>query len=447
MFTKRILPYTMILLVLALSAAESAHAVPSFKRQTGISCSACHTLFPELTPFGRAFKLNGYVQSINSNKPYEPTPPVAVTAQASYTEAKGLNNGVAPFNNNSDNNDKINIPQQASLFYGGRIYEKTGALVQLTYSGVGNNLNLDNSDIRYANNLQIGGKPLVYGLTVNNNPTVQDVWNTTPAWGFPFASSAVANVPAAHAVIDGGLAQQVGGVGAYGYWNDLLYAECSVYRTNRDGITRPLGAGVTINTVTEGAVPYWRVALQRQWQEHSVSLGTYGIVADIYASGATGGPTDRFTDTALDAQYQYAGQKHIITVASTWIHERQDWDASFPLGITANSSDYLDTFRINANYYYRSGAGTIGGAVRYFSTTGRSDPALYAPASVSGSNTGSPDSQGFLIEADYLPIDNVKLSLQYTIYDKFNGGRSNYDGFGRNASDNNTLYFVVWVAF
>ena len=34
-----------------------ARAVPSFARQTGVSCEACHTSYPELTPFGRLFKL------------------------------------------------------------------------------------------------------------------------------------------------------------------------------------------------------------------------------------------------------------------------------------------------------------------------------------------------------------------------------------------------------
>ena len=40
----------------------------------------------------------------------------------------------------------------------------------------------------------------------------------------------------------------------------------------------------------------------------------------------------------------------------------------------------------------------------------------------------------------------VKFALQYTIYSKFNGGTSNYDGFGRSASDNNTLYLEAWIA-
>jgi len=423
---------------------DNALAVPSFKRQTGMSWNACHTAFPDLTPFGREFKLGGYTLSTN-DKPYESTPPIAVMVQASYTDAQGLNTGVAPFNNTD--NDKINLPQQASLFYGGRIYDRTGAFVQLTYDGVGNTFNLDNTDLRFADNVAIGGKPFVYGLTVNNNPTAQDVWNTTPAWSFPYASSAVANGPAAQTLIDGGLALQVGGAGIYGYWDHILYGEASVYRTNRRGVTRLLGAGTTTDTVVDGAVPYWRLVLQKIGKEHSISLGTYGLVAEVFPAGNAGGPTDRFTDTALDAQYQFIGKKHIVTIQSTWIHERQDWDASFAMGNTANSSDYLDAFRVNVNYYYRALSGTVGGTIRYFTTTGSSDPLLYAPAPVSGSNNGSPDSSGFIFELDYLPLDNVKTSLQYVVYDKFNGGRSNYDGSGRDASDNNTIYFVLWLMF
>ena len=40
--------------------AMMAKAVPSFARQTGLACSACHYQFLQLTPFGRKFKLNGY---------------------------------------------------------------------------------------------------------------------------------------------------------------------------------------------------------------------------------------------------------------------------------------------------------------------------------------------------------------------------------------------------
>src|SRR5665647_1322792 len=44
----------------SLYAALARIRVPSFSRQTGLACSTCHYQFPQLTPFGRLFKLNGY---------------------------------------------------------------------------------------------------------------------------------------------------------------------------------------------------------------------------------------------------------------------------------------------------------------------------------------------------------------------------------------------------
>ena len=42
-------------------ASKPASALPSFARQTGQPCATCHNgAFPQLTPFGRQFKLNGY---------------------------------------------------------------------------------------------------------------------------------------------------------------------------------------------------------------------------------------------------------------------------------------------------------------------------------------------------------------------------------------------------
>src|SRR6185503_21197956 len=48
------------LLAAGLLAAAPARAVPSFARQTGMPCNVCHSTPPELTSFGRLFKLNGY---------------------------------------------------------------------------------------------------------------------------------------------------------------------------------------------------------------------------------------------------------------------------------------------------------------------------------------------------------------------------------------------------
>ena len=48
------------LVMLGLTCALPAQALPLFARQTGMACLACHTVYPELTHFGRMFKLNGY---------------------------------------------------------------------------------------------------------------------------------------------------------------------------------------------------------------------------------------------------------------------------------------------------------------------------------------------------------------------------------------------------
>ena len=437
--------------LLVCSAAVNTHAVPSFARQTGMSCTACHTVFPELTPFGRIFKLSGFTfSSASESAPYRP--PIAGMFQASATLLQKndgvLTNGVAPFDNATDSTtDKVNFPQQASLFYGGRIVDHFGALSQLTYDGTANDIALDLTDIRYARVTTVGDTHLTFGFTLNNSPTVEDVWNSTPTWGYPSAASAVAPGPAASPLIAGGLDAQVGGLGVYAFWHNLVYAAFTVYRTTDDGITRPLGAGTTVDTETDGVVPYWRFALQHDWGSNSVELGTYGLHARVNPDGTSDGSTDKYTDIALDAQYQFIAAPHLFSIQGTWIHEKQDWDESYASGATANRNSTLDFFKVNANYFYRSRLGTFGGSVGYFFIDGDTDPLLYAPDPIDGSRTGSPDSNGFIVEADYVFREKYKFSLQYTLYNEFNGSSSNYDGSGRDASDNNTFYALAWLMF
>ena len=56
-------------------------------------------------------------------------------------------------------------------------------------------------------------------------------------------------------------------------------------------------------------------------------------------------------------------------------------------------------------------------------------------------------SDGILGQINYYPWENVRLSLQYTAYLKFNGSSSNYDGTGRDAQDNNTTYLLAWFVW
>ena len=50
-------------------------------------------------------------------------------------------------------------------------------------------------------------------------------------------------------------------------------------------------------------------------------------------------------------------------------------------------------------------------------------------------------------ELFWTPLQYLRVGAQYTAYNRFHGAGSNYDGAGRNASDNNTLFLYVWGAY
>jgi hypothetical protein len=430
-----------------------AQAVPSFARQTGLECVACHVSWPELTPVGRQFKFGGYtlMQSVNGERPWFPTRsdgpppklPLAAMLQLSATNTSSTT-GADPSNFPRNNSAAL---QQFSLFYAGRIAEHVGAFAQWTYDGIAHHSSIDNVDLRYANRLKHDGTDLTYGLTLNNNPTVSDIYNTTPAWSFPFASSSVAVAPNAAALIDGGLGQQAVGLGAYSLWNETLYAELAAYRT-ADKVFSIFRAGTdkTTDAVLDRAAPYWRLALQHVWDEgrHSAMIGTYGINARKFPDSLhPTGPADRFRDVGIDAQYQYITDRHRFSTQLNWISERQDLDATFGAGAASNPSDRLRTFKGKVTYYYDT---KYGATLAYFRATGDEDVSLYnTRAPVTGSATGSPKTSGYVFEVNWLPRRDVRLLLQYTAYRDFNGSRTNYDGFGRNAKDNNTLFLMGWI--
>ena len=449
----------LLALLLLCGLATPGRAVPSFARQTGMACAACHTVFPELTPFGREFKLNGYVldnirqvtgidtadrQTLAINS----IPPVSAMLQVSYTHTgAALPDSALPRTLAKDG--EVLFPQQMSLFYAGKIADELGAFMQLTYDGAADHFGFDNTDVRYVHHLSFGGTDgndhhLIVGLTLNNNPTVQDVWNTTPAWGFPYSGSNVAPGQIASSQVDGRLGQSVAGLGVYMWLDDHIYAEVTGYTAAVVGGAHPLDS--TQSNVARGLSPYWRLAYEERWDRNSLSVGTYGLATKVHPGNGTAlqGPADEYQDVAVDAQYQFIGEDHLATILATYIHEKQTLDASVIDQFSSNTSDSLKTLKLTAEYSYRR---HIGGTLGYFSTKGSTDSVLYAVSPVIGSANNSPDTEGYIAEVNYLPWLNVKLQLQYVGYEKFNGLKTNYDGTGRNASDNNTLYGLLWLNF
>ncbi|MEO7057511.1 MAG: cytochrome C [Caldimonas sp.] len=434
-------------------AGTSAEAVPSYARQTGQACVACHVSFPELTPYGRWFKLSGYTIGVRQ------AIPIAAMAQVGVTSIKNNDDGTGTNTSVTARNRKP-VLNGASLFLAGKATDNLGGFVQYTfsedYSTDGTKLGhsgIDNADLRWVGRMGSESDDVVkllYGLTLHNNPTAQDVWNSTPAFGFPFTASPTAVGPTAGTQIEGALGQQVAGLGGYAFYDRTWYGELTAYRT-ADGLFSVLRHGQDIGTSggvsrLKGYNPYARLAYNKEWGAQSLMLGAFGLRVNRYVDNLDpNSGTDRFTDRGVDAQYQYISNPHTFTAQARYVNERQDWRSSFSQGATANASDSLDSSQMKVTYYYKNQYGVT---LSHFSLKGSADANLYPSGAVTGSVNGRPDSRGYIAELDYLPLQGVRLMLQYTGYTKFNGGGSGYDGAtSRSPRDNNSLFFNVWVAY
>jgi hypothetical protein len=448
------------LLVVALSLLmpRESGAVPAYARQTGQNCVACHAggQFPELTPYGRLFKLTGYTIG-------KRTIPLSGMAVADFTSTRNTGNDPhADFPKNDSGT--LNV---ASVFLAGKIIDNLGIFGQWTYDFYDHQNNngqwvghflADNFDLRYADRLNTPQQDWIFGVSLNNNPTVEDVWNSTPAWGYPYQTSAFALMPSAAPLIAGGLAQSVAGLTAYAYWNQTVYAAVGAYKT-ADNALSFLSLGVQNGDLTklDSPMPYWRLALTHNWGPHSMEVGTFGLSAQVYPDSVNPhGPTSHYLDVGVDAQYEYLLDPHTITAQMTYIHENVNWASPLVAdGSVSNSSDTLDSFNLKGTYVYKAKYGLD---LDFFNLSGSTDAGLYpgtqvddngnlVPIPVTGSINNNPGARGWIAEVFWKPIQYVRLGVQYWFYNRFNGASGNYDGAGRSASDNNFLYVYLWGVY
>jgi hypothetical protein len=417
------------------SRPEAAHAVPSYARQLDMPCNGCHVQFPVLNAFGRQFKLMGYTMTSQPTVSLEdeqkrklldlPLPSLlSVMFQTDLTATTKRQP--------SRTNTNVEFPDQVSLFVAGRVTPRIGTFVQLTYSGENDKFGFDNTDIRFADSTELFSKPVLWGVTLNNNPTVTDPWNSTPVWGYPFSSSPSAPTPAARPLLDGSLAKRIAGVTGYALFDDLVYTEAGVYRAAPLGVARPLANEGTFS----GVAPYWRVALQHACGDTYLMLGHFGLLARQEPAG--GSPRNEFSDLGFDLQIQRPVGSDVVQLLARWMYE----DAHWGVGNAQHRYTDLNEFRLAATYY-RGQYWSV--TLSPFVTFGRRDAVLFAPGSVSGSQTGRPDSNGLVAEVGYNPWLNTRLTLQYTAYFEFNGRSNNYDGSGRDAVENNTIFLQAWL--
>jgi hypothetical protein len=429
----------------AMLSIQPSKAVPAFAEQTGLRCQSCHVggLGPQLTAFGRNFKANGFTMRAGSDF----TLPVSAMAVASFVNT--AKDQASPPADHYGTNNNLTL-DEASIFIAGGIGDHFGAFSQFTYDGVGRAFGWDNLDVRAVDHLTISGSDVLVGLDLNNNPGIQDPFNTLPAWGFPYTNSDLAPGPAAATLFDGGYEMALLGTTAYAQLENGLYAEAGFYFTPGQHFLSMVGADEGPGQL-DGVAPYVRLAWQKDLKNNSnFEVGAFGFFPSFYPDNdKSAGKSDSYSDIGLDASYQFMGDEtNVFTINTRYTHEEQDLNATQLLGGAARHSDTLDDFRIDGSYYWHD---WVGATVQLFDTAGSRDALLYAD-----NRTFSPDSNGVRFQIDATPWGNdvsplgprfnMRVGLQYTLYTKFDGASRNYDGLGHNASDNNTLRIFTWFA-
>lgn len=435
-----------VLLGAALAFHRPAAAVPAFAEQTGRNCAACHVggFGPELTPFGREFKLGGYTLRMHGSVP------LSAMAIASWTHTNKDQN---PPPEHLDRNDNL-VLDQASLFVAGGIGSHFGGFAQLvTYDGVERHWAWDNIDLRAVTDAKLFGADSTLGLTLNNNPTAQDPWNTLPAWGFPFTDTAVSPTPDAGELIDDPLGGNTIGLTAYTWIDHKFYLEGGAYSSPSRGFLDFVGMDPTDPGSLHGVAPYGRIAFQADLAGGTFEAGGNVLNAAIFPGrDRTSGFTDHYTDWGIDSSWLKPLGKDSLTANVRYEHENGNLRASCALGLIGEDLDpgcahyTLNEWRGAVRYTWR---GKVGFTVAPFSITGSHNDNLY--------DSGSPNSNGVMGELDFTPWGagnsplgpraNARIGVQYTLYGKFNGRQHNFDGAGANASDNNALRVFTWIAF
>jgi hypothetical protein len=441
-----------------------ARAVPAFAAQTGQPCQMCHigALGPQLTPYGRNFKIKGYTLTGGTGIMSKVHLAAWLQTEFSSYQKKLPPDGVTP--DFSDNNNLfINA---ASVFYAGRVTDNIGVFLQGTYDNVAKVFAQDNSEVRVVGSGTAAGHSVDYGVSFNNAPGWSDPYNSNYLWGYPFISNGIAPAPNASPILAG--AVQDNSLGAVGYaWIDQhIYVDLGGYESQPTGFQKVFGETYGPGSST-GLEPWASLTYAWFWGDNNAHIGghyfygRYSPATDVRSSNGQFG-NNSYQDFMLSNGYQYIGEDltNVFTIDGLYDYETQNLVGSSnvdsPFYSSSKAHNNLSEFKEWATYYYQE---TYGATIGFDKIWGNSNDLLYNTGAndTTGSIKGSPNSTSFSIEGDWVPFGkedsfwrpfiNMKLGIQYTFYTEFNGSSKNYDGFGRNASDNNTLFVFLWTVF
>ncbi|MEN8147227.1 MAG: hypothetical protein ABFR02_06385 [Campylobacterota bacterium] len=258
--------------VLLLTIPETANALSGFSRQTGKSCSACHTQnMPKLNAYGRHFALSGYTlydaenetQSLLEGSDITLGLPavlnVSAVLKARYTKV-------------DQTRGEVNVLEGSGLYFGGRVADNAGALISLTG---------DPSEDR---DVVFGGKALLAYETLNGfsglslystqtNGIFSGMENYNTGLYSPLKQFENANATNAAQATALGRGPATGLQAYYGDDHLLVTIGATIPSQNSEGID----AGSSL-------IPFGRIAYNQPIGEWNLMIGAYGFSGTVKAS-------------------------------------------------------------------------------------------------------------------------------------------------------------------
>ncbi|HQT91638.1 MAG TPA: hypothetical protein PL001_06380 [Candidatus Kryptobacter bacterium] len=441
-----------------LVTTRQAKSIPSYSRQTGLSCSTCHTVFPHLTPFGRDFELHGYTtnntqlisdhQSTNDTTSQGRTilefpniPMVSARISSRWNDQSGGNGGRVPrgvvtagqgFISSPDgygSQDALDMLAGSSIYISGEISPHLGSFIE--FSGPddeGGTVSLGMFDVALvSSDISVAGQNFVYGIRACDAMGAGDPSNTVGTWGL---TASLMGLSTHNTLFDPGTAFLEGGM-LFGMLGDFdsggLYASVGAYRPSPSqsaggyvqGAIAGSGAFDGVNGVnTYVRLSYYLPPIGKNTYSEIGGFSYFGnlnMSAPPSAALAAPGYADKYYDLGLDLQVQYIGDNNLVELFALLQDQR---DGAFYgidgfTGLPGNGSAVSrQGFGLKADYYYLS---MIGAYAKYLYQTSNEIKDMSV--------------NGVVLGVSCFPWENVNLRLERSFFATYNIGAAQYGDY------------------
>ncbi len=411
-----------------------SQAVPSYARQVKKPCTACHTIWPNLTQYGRQFKVKAYTD---------------VSPDWEMITKDNLNLAtIAPFsarviafpNVNGDpgsGNSSSSAIDALQLFVASRVYDYAGVFASAEWSPDTDTIGVPTVKVAFQYPISEGntiGFVAFKGLSAAADPfNSLGGRDRALAWG----DESLPSILTAGWAFDFWSEGNIGFV-AHGYFvGNRLYAAIG---TMRGGLSSDAPAGLSNSmSPTSDTDPYdyyARVAWDQKLSNGAITFGAAmydGKQRVIAVGGATPAAYTPIADAKVRRGYidasleQNFGEDHLFEVQAL-LGSGKETNLS-PLGFTGDERKFAGSY-LEASYFYQRKFGVVASLNNI--TFKDVDATDLAPVD---------KVNGRLIALNYLPWLNTKIALQYA-----NVKTTLVSGAGPNETDKITR-IVMDVAF